>query len=385
MQTASVSTQAADPYRAGLQLGKKLYKHSPEVVFLFTTVHYCTSTELLEGLYDGLGDDAVIVLGGTGDGYYESSEIGEVGASALGLNSGGQVSWQLFYQEGVIESPQITTRGVLDQARQANGDSRPSFMFLLCDSRTDATEVEKVIEHETDIPVCGGMVAVGTEGQPCTLFANRRLLNDAAVMLTATGPIKFEIHIDHSLTAVGQPGLVSEVDGTIIKSIDGLAAMEFVERETGKPVLPSDSGLTSLTFSEAHQPELNRVRSILPETPTGSGSFRVYGGVAAGKQVQVCLGEPDTIILGIKKMVARTKDVSFTPEAAIIVSCAGRKWLLGDQIGEEVRALTDQYDDKLPMVGFPSQGEIGPLTNTDGSYAPNLFHNMTFVLLLIGS
>lgn len=384
MQAASVSTQAADPYRAGLQLGKELSQHNPEVVFLFTTEHYCTSNELLEGFYDGLGNDDAVVIGGSGDGYYEASQVGEIGASALGLCSKGSVDWGLFYQQGVMTAPQTTARALLEQARQALGDTQPAFMFLLCDSRTDATEIEQILEHETQVPVVGGMTVEGEESQSCALFANTRLLTDAAVLLTVSGPVKFDIHIDHSLTKVGQPGIVSQANGTMINQIDGLPAMEFVERETGKPVLPSDSGLTSLTFSEVHQPELTRVRSILPNIPEQNGAFQVYGGMTDGKEVQVCLGEPSRIISGIQDMIARSKRPDFTPDAAVVISCCGRKWLLGDQITEEVKALADQYD-QLPMVGFPSQGEIGPLKTAEGAYAANLFHNMTFILLLIGS
>ncbi len=38
----------------------------------------------------------------------------------------------------------------------------------------------------------------------------------------------------------------------------------------------------------------------------------------------------------------------------------------------------------LALAGFPSLGEIAPLRTADG-YSPSLFHNMTYVLMLIGS
>ena len=59
----------------------------PEVVFLFTTIDYADSADILEGLHDGLEKDC-IVIGNSGDGFYETEGANDFGASALGLNIG---------------------------------------------------------------------------------------------------------------------------------------------------------------------------------------------------------------------------------------------------------------------------------------------------------
>ncbi|MBK9346071.1 MAG: hypothetical protein IPN06_06335 [Burkholderiales bacterium] len=66
MRTLSTSTTLVDPYRAGLALGLELAAIQPEVVFLFCTAHYAKWDELLEGLYDGLDDASVQLIGATG-------------------------------------------------------------------------------------------------------------------------------------------------------------------------------------------------------------------------------------------------------------------------------------------------------------------------------
>ena len=99
--------------------------------------------------------------------------------------------------------------------------------------------------------------------------------------------------------------------------------------------------------------------------------------------MQVCLAQPDLIIEETYKLAAlAAAENTISPVAAIIVSCAGRKNLLGARLHNETTAFT-QYFGKLPLVGFPSLGEIGPLRTANG-YSGNLFHNMTYALLLIG-
>ena len=53
------------------------------------------------------------------------------------------------------------------------------------------------------------------------------------------------------------------------------------------------------------------------------------------------------------------------------------------QASAEVKALREQIHADLPLAGFPSFGEIGPL-KLGAEYSANLFHNMTYVLLLLG-
>ena len=72
MRAKSASTTIVDPYRAALSLGQSLSAIAPEIVFLFVTVHYEDWTEFMDGLYDGLGDPAVRIIGASGDGFYES-------------------------------------------------------------------------------------------------------------------------------------------------------------------------------------------------------------------------------------------------------------------------------------------------------------------------
>jgi hypothetical protein len=382
MRAQSASTELSDPYRAGLALGEALRPLAPEIVFLFSAVHQGTP-EMLEGLYDALENDELIVLGNTGDGFYASNKVGDLGASALGLNSDGAVRWRLSSVGDIAQDPaNAVRRAIADLKAQAQGDSA-RLMFLFSDFRVDASTIESVLQHEVDCPVVGGLAADDNRMAQCALYANRKALQNALVVGAAYGDIRFDIQLAHRLRPVGRPGTVDEAKGNQIQRIDGIGAMDFIMRETGKPVLQTDRGITSLMLMEADNPAERRLRSIVPDFSTGEGTLGLYCGIETGKEVQVHLAEPQELIDEVHEIAAGLNASAVDPAAALVVSCAGRKWLLGDEIGHEVSALGSAFPAGLPLTGFCSFGEIGPLRTAQG-YSRNLFHNMTYILLLIG-
>ena len=158
--------------------------------------------------------------------------------------------------------------------------------------------------------------------------------------------------------------------------------MRFIEKQTGKPILRSDRGSISLTIID-HQQQLKRLRSIKSDIGEDANSVFVYGGIPEGQKVQVCIAQPEQLIEEVYRVAQQAQQKNHFAVAAIVVSCAGRKSLLGAQLNHEVDAVKQHFN-SLPMIGFPSLGEIGPLKNQNGQDI-NLFHNMTYVLLLINS
>src|SRR5262249_23049691 len=67
---------------------------------------------------------------------------------------------------------------------------------------------------------------------------------------------------------------------------------------------------------------------------------------------------------------------STSPDLALLISCVGRKLILGQRIEEEVEGVRDVLGAKTTMTGFYSYGEISPFT-------PNAkceLHNQTMTI-----
>lgn len=376
MKALSAATHIPNAYRAGMYLGEQLRSIQPEIVFLFSSIDYSDNNDILMGLNDGLENPNCLIIGNSGDGFYETNGIGEYGASALALNSEGKVQWQLKIGHQVKEYPQQATRQALDQHQQA------SLIFMVSDFHADASLIEQVLEHEVTTPVVGGLAADDQQWHGCALYHNQQMLNDCIVALHAIGDINFSVHIENSIPPIGQAGQINASCSNRIDTIDQLDAMRFIEKQTGKPILRSDRGSISLTILDSQQ-QLKRLRSIKSDIGENANSVFMYGGIPQGQHIQVCIAQPEQLVEEVYRLAQQAQQQNNTPIAAIVVSCAGRKSLLGAQLNHEIQAIEKHFK-RLPMIGFPSLGEIGPLKNKDGKNI-NLFHNMTYVLLLINS
>lgn len=379
MRAASFKTDVVTPYRAGLALGQALAPLMPEVVLLFTSIHYSVP-DLLEGLYDALESEDVIVVGNSGDGCYESDGILDFGAAVLGLNSDGQVRWRLERADGLQGDPEEKLRRVFSSL-SADGES-PSLAYLAATFSVDGSRIEAALNKETRFPVVGGLAGDDLQMAGSRVYANHEVLNDAIVVLAAYGDLRFSIMCGNSLQPVGRIGRVDAATNTQIDVIDGIGAMAFIEQSIGKPVLETDRGVLSLLVESSTTDKEKCLRSIVPHFSLSDGSVGLFGGVSTGDRVQVCTVQPECLMADVSAIADAVRTRHRDPAAALIISCSGRKAILGKHIENEVSALTDAFPCGLPLAGFPSFGEFCPQWNGQG-YGRNLFHNMTYVLLMI--
>lgn len=381
MRAVSYSTLITDPYRAGLALGQSLVTLSPEVVFLFSSKHF-SNPELLEGLYDALGRDDVIVIGNSGDGFYETSGASDFGTAVLGLNSDGQVRWKLARIDNLNENLDGKFESLIESL-SADGET-PCLAYMVSDFRVEVGQIDALLRRWVGFPIVGGLATDDHRRDNCYIYVNRAIINDAIVVLAAYGALRFTIAIENSQQAVGRAGLIEVAKGNRIERIDGLSAMAFVERETGKPLLYSDRGVLSVQVYDPEAPDEKRLRAIFQDYSEKSGSIGLFGGIDRGHSVQVCMARQEDMVEKVKLVAISAHANGNKPAAALIVSCSGRKALLGTLIENEISALTEVFSPNLPLAGFPSAGEFGPLRRGQ-AYTRNLFHNMSYVLLLIES
>ncbi len=381
LRTKSCASTQSDPYRAGIELGTALADIAPEVIFLFVSIHYDGSPELVEALFDELGRDDVVLIGTSGDGFYEKDCVAESGVSALGINSGGAITWRLDWESRVGADPFEATRRCIRRLKEdCNG---PALYYLATDFRTDTSEIISALSEEANAPVVGGSAADDNAFDHCFVYVNRQVLTDHVAILAIDGPLSFDIIVAHHFQPTGRVGAITSSEATTIHEVDGVPALEFIERELGKPLYAEDEGV--LTFKLTRDPDdpKHLIRSLrFREGPTGH-SVQLFGGIEDCSHAQVCLAPPEQILGEIQDIAKQLKTLSFEPTAALVVSCAGRKWVLGDAIEREVSDLVQGTSSLTALAGFPSYGEFGPVKGTNG-YSKTSYHNMTFILVVMG-
>ncbi len=385
MRACSASSIQTDAYRAGLETGEGLCALKPEVVLLFSSIHYEHDFgALFEGLRDGLGSSATLIFGGTGDGIYGKALATSQGVSALGLNSEGQITWTVEI-EADVESDSFATANRCGQHARASLGGQADFAFLMSTGKTsDGNRLIAGFQAALPIPIVGGLAGDDRKFLRAFVFAGDQAHANAVGVLAGRGPLKFLLSAASGWKPVGEPGYVAAAHGNIIERIGDTTALAFMRERMGKSPSKMDVGMVPLatTVGGAESQPALRTASALD---SATGTITVMGGVPVGARVQVCEATRAEVVGGVDDALRGLPLDTFMPVAALVVSCAGRSWVMGDRGQEELARLQATLGSTLPLAGFPSFGEICPFRRANGTYTPTQFHNVTFALCLIGA
>jgi hypothetical protein len=381
----SASTSQTDAYRAGSEIGEALKHISPEVVLLFTSITFEREYgDFFAGLYDGLETKNVIVFGGTGDGIYETSLTAHYGVCALGVASGGQTRWSAAVVTGVGADSSGTARQCAAAALERIGGT-VDWGFVLADGVTaDGTGVVSGVQDILTVPFIGAMTGDDRKFTRSRIFYNGREIEDGVAILLASGNIPFITHSTSGFTAIGTTGKVEASQGKTISRISSQTPLAFISEQIGTPFGETDHGILALATS-CDSSEKNFCLRATFRINTLSGAITTFGSIAERTTVRVSCANREQLLNAVSTGIKTLTRSGFTPAAAIIISCAGRKWQLGNCGEEEVQAIKNAIGSQIPLIGFPSFGEIGPYLMDDDTYSKSYFHNATCVICLLGA
>ena len=137
---------------------------------------------------------------------------------------------------------------------------------------------------------------------------------------------------------------------------------------------PEECLACDLTF------EVQTQRPKLVEAITGS--LTLAGEINADGYLKLMHASTDKLVNGAEAAAEAAVAMQEIPgdTLAILVSCVGRKLVMGNRVDEEVEAVGDVFGSKAVLTGFYSYGEISPFT--PGSSCK--LHNQTMTVTLLG-
>ncbi|MGH7048835.1 MAG: FIST signal transduction protein [Stellaceae bacterium] len=161
---------------------------------------------------------------------------------------------------------------------------------------------------------------------------------------------------------VGPQRLVTRASGNILYELDDQSALTLYRKYLGLEAdnLPASALLYPLRIHPPGRPEAALVRTVIGIDPAGGMIFA--GTVPQGHVAQVMLGYFDNLVAGAGRAARRAAQPA--AQLAVLVSCIGRKLLLGQQIADEVDAVKSVLGAACRLTGFYSYGEIAPLENS---------------------
>ena len=129
----------------------------------------------------------------------------------------------------------------------------------------------------------------------------------------------------------------------------------------------------SIRISDNDEPLVRTILSI----DEVNKSMTFAGDVPKGALVRFMKANMDRLIDASAKAASKSAEsFEIAPELAILVSCVGRRLVLGQRIDEEVEAARDIFGNKTIITGFYSYGEICP----KNAHSPCELHNQSMTI-----
>ena len=216
------------------------------------------------------------------------------------------------------------------------------------------------------VPITGGLAGDGPD------FASTLVGVDDAPRSNSVGAVGFygeAIRIGFGYgggwDVFGPHRRITRSSGNVLYELDGKPALDLYERYLGEEDsagLPSTGLLFPLRIYDADAPDMATVRTILA-VDHDRRSMTFAGDMPEGWVAQLMRGSFHRLTAGAAT-AARAAHPPATDldgdELALLVSCIGRRLLLGQRTLDEVEAVGGELGQAVRRIGFYSYGEISP-------------------------
>ncbi|MGO9444383.1 MAG: FIST signal transduction protein [Thiobacillaceae bacterium] len=177
----------------------------------------------------------------------------------------------------------------------------------------------------------------------------------------------------------GPARLATRAQGNVLYALDDEPALNVYKRYLGEYAtgLPASGLLFPFAILNDDRGESGLIRTLLGIDET-LGSITLAGDVPQGSYLRLMHASTESLIDGAEVAARNASPLSPNPgpSLAILISCVGRKLVMGDHVEEEVEAVGSIVGPNCALTGFYSYGEISPLV---GSSECRL-HNQTMTI-----
>jgi hypothetical protein len=233
-----------------------------------------------------------------------------------------------------------------------------------------------------DVLVCGGLAADQVRFSGTYQFCNGRVYSGSLPILLVAGPLRVATGVASGWQPVGEEHRLTDVDGLLVRTIDGESPREVWRRYFGIDNHPGAPNFFAVYPGEDAGGESQEFYLCCPAHFQDDGSMVTMTPATPGARIRFTSATRDQLLAGARSSAekARAAFSGADPAAAIVFSCASRHALLGTRVEEEKRRVQERMGASLPIVGFYTMGEI---CSPAGSVTP-VHHVSTFVTVLIG-
>jgi hypothetical protein len=241
------------------------------------------------------------------------------------------------------------------------------YIFILSDGgKVNGSElvrgIESVVQHK--IPVTGGLAGDGIRFLSTLVGLNEQ---PESGNIVAIGFYGNSIKISHGSMGgwemFGPEKTITRSVSNELFEINNVNALDLYKQYLGKYAeeLPGSALLfpLSIKLPGVNDPIVRTILSVNNE----SKSMIFAGDLPEGAKVRFMKANFDKLIDAASDAAQKSlvQFKSEPPKLSILISCVGRKLILGDRVDEEVEAVKNVFGETTVISGFYSYGEISPL------------------------
>lgn len=235
-----------------------------------------------------------------------------------------------------------------------------------------------------DIPITGGLAGDGGAFKKTFTLGQDGIASNTVVAVGLCGnSLRFGHGSFGGWEPFGPARKVTRSDGNILYELDGEPALEIYKRYLGNHArdLPASGLLFPFAMLGDDHTAIGLIRTILGVDET-NGSLILAGEINPEGYLRLMHASTDKLVNGAEAAADAASDMFHADGAslAILVSCVGRKLVMGSRVDEEVEAVGDVFSGKATLTGFYSYGEISPFTPG----ASCKLHNQTMTITCLG-
>ncbi|MBL0356105.1 MAG: FIST C-terminal domain-containing protein [Chitinophagaceae bacterium] len=256
-----------------------------------------------------------------------------------------------------------------------------TYILVLSDgSLVNGSELVKGLNNAAgnNILITGGLAGDGTNFNTTLVGLNQQ---PAQGNIIAIGFYGDNIIVRHGTNGGWQTfGLEKEVTrstGNKLFEVDNKNALDIYKKYLGPEAerLPSSALLfpLSVTVPGSNQAVVRTILSIGQE----ENSMTFAGDIPEGSKVRFMKANLDMLTFAAAVAAQNAQlNQGAKPGFSLLVSCVGRKIILGRRTEEEVEAVLESMGGSTPVAGFYSYGEISPFNEGGNCH----LHNQTMTI-----